>query len=333
MPMPVNEYVSPPRYAFRQTLSPSFETINGRGCVDSLCPISSLAADEILQEQFSLPCGLTFSFSNFTAPRPLAVTFTDFKASLGFSFYLAGGFTVTWGRGKQTRIDSGQSASFSFPGMDSCQETMEPERLCRVVVSLAKDRYGTFAESYPEIVSAGLFPNSDGKITIHSNAIGDAYKPVISQILHCGYTGATRRFFLEAKLMELLALKMQELSGQSHNTSGSYPPNRREQEKARHVAYLLTLDLSDNPDMHALAKTVGLSRTKLHEVFHNVYALTPYAYLRKCRLEKARAMLREGGANVTEAAYAVGYSSLSHFSKAFASEFGGLPKEFIKKGI
>jgi AraC-like DNA-binding protein len=36
------------------------------------------------------------------------------------------------------------------------------------------------------------------------------------------------------------------------------------------------------------------------------------------------------GANVTEAAFAVGYSSLSHFSKAFEVEKGLLPSEFVR---
>jgi AraC-like DNA-binding protein len=43
------------------------------------------------------------------------------------------------------------------------------------------------------------------------------------------------------------------------------------------------------------------------------------------RLERAAHLLRSGRCNVTEAAMAVGYTSLSHFSKAFWETFGCCP--------
>jgi AraC-like DNA-binding protein len=51
-------------------------------------------------------------------------------------------------------------------------------------------------------------------------------------------------------------------------------------------------------------------------------------YLRNLRLERAAELLRSGRSNVTEAALAVGYSSLSHFSKAFAEMSGVCPCVF-----
>ena len=46
--------------------------------------------------------------------------------------------------------------------------------------------------------------------------------------------------------------------------------------------------------------------------------LTISRYLRNLRLERAAELLHSGRSNVTEAALVVGFSSLSHFSKAFA---------------
>jgi AraC-like DNA-binding protein len=42
-------------------------------------------------------------------------------------------------------------------------------------------------------------------------------------------------------------------------------------------------------------------------------------------MEKAAELLRSGDYNVTEAAFEVGYSSLSHFSQAFHETFGCCP--------
>jgi AraC-like DNA-binding protein len=43
------------------------------------------------------------------------------------------------------------------------------------------------------------------------------------------------------------------------------------------------------------------------------------------RMEKAAELLKTGRANVTEAATAVGYASLSAFNKAFLEHFGCCP--------
>jgi AraC-like DNA-binding protein len=47
--------------------------------------------------------------------------------------------------------------------------------------------------------------------------------------------------------------------------------------------------------------------------------------LREIRLDRAAKLLRAGRSNVTQAAFAVGYQSLSHFSKAFWERFGCCP--------
>ena len=42
-------------------------------------------------------------------------------------------------------------------------------------------------------------------------------------------------------------------------------------------------------------------------------------------MERAAELLKRGACNVTEAAFAVGYSSLGHFSTAFHETFGCCP--------
>ena len=53
-------------------------------------------------------------------------------------------------------------------------------------------------------------------------------------------------------------------------------------------------------------------------------------YVRQIRVERAAELLLEGRHNVTEAAMEVGYSSLSHFSKAFCTTIGCCPALFPK---
>ena len=75
-------------------------------------------------------------------------------------------------------------------------------------------------------------------------------------------------------------------------------------------------NLADLPGLFDLAKLAGMSHCKLNRRFKELFGNTVFGCLREMRLEKARQLLTAGDMNVTEISYAVGYSCLSHFSKA-----------------
>ncbi|MEJ2157126.1 MAG: helix-turn-helix transcriptional regulator [Desulfobacteraceae bacterium] len=80
-----------------------------------------------------------------------------------------------------------------------------------------------------------------------------------------------------------------------------------------------------------MARAVGTTHTQLNRGFRRIYGTSVFGYLRKMRLEKARHLLEKGKMNVTEAAMAVGYNSLSSFSRAFSNHFGMKPMRYLKK--
>jgi len=96
-------------------------------------------------------------------------------------------------------------------------------------------------------------------------------------------------------------------------------------ERVERVQEILRADIENPPALAELGKRVGCSPFYLSRIFRQETGITISAYLRRARLERAAELLRGGEANVTEAAVTVGYSSLSHFSKAFAEAFGCCP--------
>jgi len=99
---------------------------------------------------------------------------------------------------------------------------------------------------------------------------------------------------------------------------------RRAVEKARST---LEDNMADPPALEALAAEVGMSLSKLKQVFPQVCGMPPYAYLRRVRMEQSRRLLSHHGLSVTEAAIQVGYSNLSHFAKIFAAYHGIKPSQ------
>ena len=96
-------------------------------------------------------------------------------------------------------------------------------------------------------------------------------------------------------------------------------------ERVERTKELLARDLANPPTLEMLGQEVGCSPFYLSRIFSREVGLTIPQYLRNLRMERAAELLRTGRYNVTEAATEVGYSSLSHFSKAFCETIGCCP--------
>ena len=124
------------------------------------------------------------------------------------------------------------------------------------------------------------------------------------------------------KIMEILAhvFSPQQLFCERHKQVS--------RERVEKVKEILARDLEFPPSLAEIAKEVGCSPFHLSRLFSEETGTTITRYLRTSRLERAAELLRSGKHNVTEAGMMVGYSSLSHFSKAFAEQFGHCPCVF-----
>ena len=96
-------------------------------------------------------------------------------------------------------------------------------------------------------------------------------------------------------------------------------------ERVNKVIALLRDHLIEPPDLLELGRRVGCSPFHLSRTFSQELGVTIPQYLRQLRMERAAELLLSGKFNVTEAAFEVGYSSLSHFSQAFCQTMGCCP--------
>ncbi len=76
-----------------------------------------------------------------------------------------------------------------------------------------------------------------------------------------------------------------------------------------------------------LAREMNMSRMQVHRKITALLGLSANKFMREFRLEKAAQLLAKGEM-VSQAAYSVGYSSLSNFSKIFKAKFGVSPSEY-----
>jgi transcriptional regulator GlxA family with amidase domain len=81
-------------------------------------------------------------------------------------------------------------------------------------------------------------------------------------------------------------------------------------------------------DVPALARTALMSPAHFSRRFRAAYSETPYSYLMTRRIERAKALLRNGDRSVTEVCFAVGCTSLGSFSARFTELVGETPSMY-----
>lgn len=80
-----------------------------------------------------------------------------------------------------------------------------------------------------------------------------------------------------------------------------------------------------------LAFHVGVSRRHLERLFKKHLDTVPSRYYLELRMEKARQMLQQSDKPILQVALACGFTSASHFSTAYRSQFGVTPREDRKR--
>ena len=105
-------------------------------------------------------------------------------------------------------------------------------------------------------------------------------------------------------------------------------------EKLANLAHLRRArDLMDREyarplDVAALARAALMSTAHFSRQFRAAYGETPYAYLMTRRIERAKALLRQGDLSVTDVCLAVGCTSLGSFSARFTQVVGETPTAY-----
>ena len=86
---------------------------------------------------------------------------------------------------------------------------------------------------------------------------------------------------------------------------------------------------SDHAPVTSLARRAGLRRESFSRAFRRSAGLPPKAWLHCLRLEKARALLRQGK-SIAEAALAAGYADQSHFHRMFVKFYSVTPGCYLR---
>lgn len=140
---------------------------------------------------------------------------------------------------------------------------------------------------------------------------------------------------LEARIDNFLAAKRRKQKDFKQNIQlniETLDSNSMDQEFLKDVVDYIEKNISDiNLNVDNLAQDLNLSRSTLYRKIKSLTDQSPVEFIRNIRLKHASAMLINESINISEVAYAVGFSDPKYFSKCFKTEFGLTPSEYAKK--
>ena len=259
--------------------------------------------------------------------KPFVATIHSPNRPMRFSFILSSDPTEVSVAGEPLafHVSGGQSTLLSVPS--ALVNVVPPHhRFHNFCILVDESLVISFLEEVPLRTAGRLAKAGEKNRDPYSNfsLITPCMQMILEQIFSSVYSGSLKRFYLEAKCMELITMRLDQLCNQREYRT--QPALRRADIKHIHDARdLITEQLAEPPALQEIALTVGINSNKLKYGFREVFGTTVFGYLRTLRLEEARRLLEHSELSVTEIAFQVGYSSLSHFAHIFKHTYGSSP--------
>lgn len=95
------------------------------------------------------------------------------------------------------------------------------------------------------------------------------------------------------------------------------------------IQYIERTDMAEL-SLDRICRTFALSRNHLGVLFKRATGCSVMEYVRRLKIDRAKALIREEACNYTEIAERLGYSSIHYFSKDFKKWTGTAPSEYAK---
>jgi AraC-like DNA-binding protein len=149
---------------------------------------------------------------------------------------------------------------------------------------------------------------------------------IIKHIFSVNVSETLAPFYIQVKVQELLFHLFNKLLKRENITHR----NISNEDAGRLIKLRETIlsDLSVPPSLPFLAATIGMSETRMKQLFKQTFGSSIYDYFQKVRMEEAAFLLKQSGYTVSEVGYELGFTNLSHFSKLFERHYGITPKKF-----
>jgi len=245
------------------------------------------------------------------------------------AFYGSGNvdLNVKYGsKSKAFNYTKGLALSFYADSNVEFEHTVSPEKPLRcVLIATALRNLENLPNEEGEIFSSllnELVNPSDHYVEGPQFFMTPDMDRIVDSVFNMKYHGKTKMMFFRSQMTTLLSHFFGQLA-----TLQTEKINTTERDKLYKAKEILINNLDNPPSLSELSLQIGLNSYNLKKNFKELFGVPVFKYLQNERLKTAHELISSQKSTVQEAAWHVGYDSLSSFSNAFEKKFGYRPSQ------
>ncbi|MDR7129566.1 AraC-like DNA-binding protein [Algoriphagus sp. 4150] len=274
--------------------------------------------------------GVHIGFGNTVLKRKILLNFESDIETIEMHFALKGKSTATTGIFDKSIsfVPNRHNIIYANGICGKMQWESEEFRLCEINLTpfffkkfLPQDHQ--LFETFRNTIEKG----NSGLLHQDHRRISHQMYRIIDEIMGCERTGIFKRMFLEAKVIELLLLQLEQFSDDSFSHSTLKKPDV---DKIYAVREFILQNLDATCSLIDLAHLVGTNDFILKKGFKELFGTTVFGFWSDAKMDQAKQLLMGENMNVGEVSQRIGYKNQRHFSAAFKRKFGILPSHFKK---
>lgn len=275
--------------------------------------------------------GVTLGWGDFRLPKPLRLDVESDAPSIEMHFSLSMESRARWGRtGEQMQFGRNEHNLIFAPHFEGSLHLAPGPNPHFFEINLSPlfwERFHLFdAPPLTDLLEA-VEKKHPAMVSRHNAGMTPAMHRAIAEMREAPYQGHLKRLFLEAKVLELLALQC----GQFGRAApvGEEAFSRKDLDKLHALRAYLVEHPTAPHSLAGLARRAELNEFKLKRGFREAFGTTVFGFVRDLRMEQAQRLLREGRLNIAEVSDLTGYKNPTHFTAAFKKKFGLTPRQVL----
>lgn len=289
-------------------------------------------------QEIELRPGLKMTLTDCTFPRPFSFGFDVDAAPLIFCFILSGTASCTVShKNRQNKLIDGHDCTHYISCLPKTRGVSEfcAGRLVKMVhIQMDSQVLNTLFQGQFDYLPRdfrALVESCGHHRYFCQGAMTPAMQMALGQVLNCSCQGVARSLFLEGKVLELVALQLEQSILAPRDRAQMHHLSPSDIDRLHGAKDLMIRNMQHPLSLSALARQVGLNEFKLKQGFRQIFGNTVFGFLRQTRMAYARQLLEDGHMNIKEISWAVGYTDPGRFSDAFKKQYGLRPSVFLSK--
>lgn len=210
----------------------------------------------------------------------------------------------------------------------SIDDHLQPnETVYYIIIAVEKEKLLALTELSPTADEAISFFDATSGPFLYQENLTFEMKNIMRELSNPQNRANLEKLYYKTRVMDLLYLFFSRFFKRS--VGGKFSANRHDIEKVIAIEKTIMQDLSVQPNLAELSRKMGMSGTKMKELFRKIFGDSIYNYYQHARMSEAASLLKNNkDLSVSDIGYSLGYTNMSHFSKIFKKHMGVNPKEY-----